>query len=298
MAKLAMHLGTMGGKPSKFRLPYSRTPNFQLPEFIPKDKRKGELTVAMYYCMALINLKRNIEGVALNEDDSDKQADVIVYEDGKKQYIQITRLTFTDFERRKSHNNKTAIEFATTIQNKVQVDFVLIVNLFPKEKHRVPLDQLKKRRRASIENNLVDFVAKCIKDNIDLLRKAEENISFHKLDSELSQFYDGIDLLPVPKGFYPNVPGLNNVYVNYKFYDSTYDDSDIEKEVDRIYHAKNDGHSEVLLIWANGHELLDEGKIVKALRTKFIRTSFDAVYFMIIHLNVKIFIIKATLPSK
>ncbi|HTE33036.1 MAG TPA: hypothetical protein VK666_21785 [Chryseolinea sp.] len=295
MAKLPpMFLGMMEGKSGKFRFPFSRTSNFQLPEFIPKEKRAGELTVAIHYALTLMNMSVPVTGVMLNDNDANGQPDVWLLRDGRKQGIQITRLTFTEFERRRAHHRKIVTDFAAVIHANTQLDFRLVVQIFPREKHRVPLSGLSKGRRTTIETTLMKFVSSAINLHKDTLRKAVMNVTIDSLGPVLSPHFHAIDFVAVPDEHFASVPGVGNIFVNYKFYDSAYDDSDVQKEVAKIYRAKNNGSAEVLIVWANEHELLDTNKIVKSLRNAFTETSFHEVYFIAFNVNGKMFPIKGS----
>lgn len=295
MAKLpTVNIGFIGGKSSKFRLPYSQTPDFQIPDLIPRDKRMGELTIGIRYAEFLIRNNVAVNGVRLNDDDSNGKADVLLFRENKTQGIQITRLTFTEYERRKAIHAKKVIGFVETLQSRIQIDFQLIIQIFPRERFTIPLIQLKRNKQSAIEQALIDFVVTGIQSNLDRLKMDGENVPLHHLPSDLRHYFSGVNLLAVPMNYYPNVPGGGNFYIDYKFYDSAYDDNDIEKEVGKIYRAKNGASAEVLIIWANGYELLDEGKIVRAFRSAFEITSFHEVYFLVSQADGKLYPIKGS----
>lgn len=105
MAEIFVNLGRMEkGRSTTFKFPYSRGRLILEPEFIPKEKQQQELVLGMYFSQVLMyRSKRNIQGVCLAPEDKEKNkgSDIIVTEDGVEHYIQISRLSFTNYERRK-----------------------------------------------------------------------------------------------------------------------------------------------------------------------------------------------------
>ncbi|HEU5292451.1 MAG TPA: hypothetical protein VFU05_17510 [Cyclobacteriaceae bacterium] len=283
-----INLGRIEGKPTTFKFPYSRSRVHLEPEFIPKDKKKAELIIGMYFCQIhLLNLNHNVQGVRLNEDDSAGQADIFVTESGKELSVQITRLTFTDFETRKSIAKKKSIEYSKAIWQKIQVDFPLIVTIFPRNKHKVPLNKGTNRR--SIEGKLLDLIVSLISSNHNVLAERTKSFNIDITDEELKEHFYSIDLCPVPQGMFANVFGFENIFVNYNFYGSTYDSVDAIKAVEDLYQKKSGGTSEILLIWANSFEIHDMTEIVETLRKMFSESTFKEVQLMTFDDNVALF---------
>ncbi|MBX2966203.1 MAG: hypothetical protein KF845_08670 [Cyclobacteriaceae bacterium] len=290
MGTVFVNLGRLEGKPTTFKFPYSRSRVYLEPEFIPKDKRKAELIIGMYFCqIQLINLSKNIDGVRLNDDDSNKQGDIIYYDNGELKYVQLTRLTFTDFETRKSMVKHKSIDFAKRIGEKIKLDYPLIITIFPKNKHKVPLKNFKRKGRIEIEERLIEMIFKSITNNSEKLKNGATHIEINIGDELLKKYYYSLDLVPVPKGFYPNVWGSDNIFINYNFYGSTYDNIDADKAINELFLKKNLGHSDTLLIWANSFELHNLKGIVEKLIEKFSNSTFKFVYLMTFNDNVALF---------
>jgi hypothetical protein len=160
------------------------------------------MTVAIHYALTLMNMSIKVNGVVLNDNDAHAQPDVWLFREERRQGIQITRLTFTDFERRRAHHKKIATNFATAIHVNTALDFRLVVQIFTKEKHRVPLAHLSKNRRATTEATLIKLVTHSIKTHKETLRKAESNVTINSLGPILDPHFHSIDLVAIPDGFF------------------------------------------------------------------------------------------------
>ena len=86
-----------------------------------------------------------------------------------------------------------------------------------------------------------------------------------------------------------NVYGCDNIFINYNFYGSTYDDNDADKAIDDLFTKKDRGFADLLLIWANSFELHGLEKIARKLRARFSNSSFENVQFMTFNDNVALF---------
>jgi hypothetical protein len=289
MGNAVIQLGHMEKKSSTFKFPWSRARVHLEPEFIPKEKEIAEMMLAMYFSQIhMLRQKKKVSGIRLNENDSNKNADVIITADGKDISVQITRLTFTNFETRKSIAKRKSLEFAGRISERVKLLNEVVITIFPKQKHKIPLKNLGSRAK-TLEKKLLDLIVLSINSNIEKLVPDSGNIQVTIKDGELKEHFYFVDICPVPKGMYANVYGVNNVFINYNFYGSTYDDSDADKAINDLFNRKDRGHADLLLIWANSFELHGLDKIVQKLRDRFSDSSFQNIQFMTFHDNVALF---------
>ncbi len=289
MANAIIKLGHMEKKSSTFKFPWSRARVHLEPNFIPKDKQIAEMMLSMYFCQIhMVRLDRKVSGIRLNENDSNKSADVIITADGKDISVQITRLTFTNFETRKAIAKRKSLEFAKAISERVNLSNEVVITIFPKQKHKIPLKNLGSRGK-TLEKKLLDFIVFSINTNKEKLVPDSGNIDAVIKDGELREHFYSVDICPVPKGMFANVYGHNNVFINYNFYGSTYDDSDADQAIDELFKRKDQGVADLLLIWANSFELHGLEKIVQKLRDRFQDSSFENVQFMTFHDNVVLF---------
>ncbi len=290
-----LNLGNIGkdGNKGKFGFPFSRT-YYREPEIIPKDKRKGEFAVGMYFAQMILPY-RKVEGVRLNQDDSDKGADLILFQDGREVPIQVTRLTFNNFSERKAIVKSKSLKFAEQIHQKVQPPFRVLIRIMPNEIYKAPLSSLKKRGRENLEQKLLDNINDFLIKSIPQLQANPEIYTQHWFNgSELSKYFSSIDIQQIPAGFYAHVPGFENIFIDYYAYNSGYNESDIKQTLNKIYDAKNNGRSEILIIWANDYELFERQKIADGLVERFADSSFKEVYFMTFREDVHFWVVKPT----
>ena len=274
-----------------FKFQYSKyDPMHPEPHFIPKEKKKAEFIIGMYYSQfRILHLNENIDKIELNKDDSNKNHDLLIRQNSIEKTLQITRLTFTKYDERKSVAKQKSINIALAITKEVKIDFKLNVNIFPTEtKDKIPLRSIKSKRNVT-ESKLTSFIEESIKKNQDALKSKSDPI-WLKVDEELSKHFKFIVLNPIPKNCYSRFYGTNNVFINYDFNDIAYDERDIGKSIHELYEKKNNGSSEILLIWANIFELrLHLNFIVQKLHEKFIESSFKEVFLMTFEDNIGLF---------
>jgi hypothetical protein len=283
MAEVFINLGHIEkGRPTTFKLPYSRGLILE-PEFIPKETQPQELVLGMYFSQILLyRSKRNIQGVRLAppEKEKDKGADIIVTEDGIDYYIQVSRLLFTNYERRKQLAKQQSISFAKRIFDTIpKFNFEIVIKIFPKDKHKVPLSSVGGRVRGNIERALLLAITKVISDNVDLVNK-RQRLQVDLSRDTLGQHFYSFDVYPVPDNLFANVWGHENIFVEYDFAGSTYNEQDEDIVVQDLFDKKNNGTADTLLIWCNSFELHNARRIADKLLAKFAASSFQKVYLM------------------
>lgn len=284
MAEVFINLGHIEkGRPTTFKLPYSRGRLILEPEFIPKETQPQELVLGMYFSQILLyRSKRNIQGVRLAppEKEKDKGADIIVTEDGIDHYIQVSRLLFTNHERRKQLAKRQSISIAKRIFDTIpKFNFEIVVKIFPKNKHKVPLSSVSGRMRGNIERALLLAITKVISDNVDLVSK-RQRLQVDLSKDALGQHFYSFDVYPVPDNFFANVWGHENIFVEYDFAGSTYNEQDEDIAIQDLFDKKNNGTADTLLIWCNSFELHNAKRIADKLLAKFGASSFQKVYLM------------------
>jgi hypothetical protein len=289
MGNAIIKLGHMEGKSSTFKFPWSRARVHLEPNFIPKDKQTAEMMLTMYFCqMHMLHMGKKVTGIKANENDSNKNADTFITADGKDISIQITRLMFTNYETRKAIAKRKSLEFAKAISGRVNLLHEVVITIFPKQKHKIPLKNLGSRAK-TLEKKLLDLIVLSVNMNIEKLVPDSGNVDVLIKDGELREHFYSIDICPVPKGMYANVYGLNNIFINYNFNGSTYNDSDSDKAIDELFKRKDRGVADLLLIWANSFELHGLEKIVQKLWDRFGDSTFQNVQFMTFYDNVAFF---------
>ncbi len=291
---MLVNLGTFdkkSGRKGKFGFPFSRG-RYTPPEFIPDDTKKGEVAVALAFVSTILPY-RNVTGFRLNENDANKGADVFVFEDGKEIPVQISRLTFNYFARRKKIAENKGRVFAELIYNEIPVPFIVHIQIMPQDSYSEPLKNLQASQRNKIEKKLLQVAIEFVKKSIPLLQQPPyEHQQYWIKETELKKYFSSITIQIVPKGFYSHHPNYKSIHVEYAFSNSGYNDADVKKTLDKMYNRKNEGLSETLILWANDYELFDRDAIVEAIVKRFAETTFNEIFFLAFHENVHIWAIK------
>jgi len=276
-----------------FKFQYSNhhpvNPNYR---FIPQDKILAEKILGWHYFQfKKIHFKQDMQDFLHNNDDSHKKADVYFKENGGKKGMQITQLLFTQHEARRIAADNKNKEFVHAILKLIRPKRPVIINIMPQAaKSQIPLFDVK-RGKSKIEAEIIDFIAESIKVH-QATFDTENNPIWIPVEGErLNKHIRTIVLNPVPPGCFPRFYGRDNIYVNYDFDDVSFNDNDIDNAVSDIFIKKNNGKSEILLIWSDDHELAaQKRKVVEKLYLKFYSSSFKEVYFMTFYNHIEMFI--------
>jgi len=214
------------------------------------------------------------------EDEINKGSDVIVTENGIDRFIQISRLTFTNYERRKQIAKKQSIAFARRVHKGIpSFKFEIVVKIFPKGKHKVPLSNQSNRERSNIENGLLAAISKVITDNVDQINQ-RQRLQVDLSADQLGKYFYSFDVYPVPDGFFANVWGHENVFIEYDFAGSTSNEIDEDTAISELFERKNNGRADTLLIWCDSFELQDEQRVANKVMAKFKYAHFQEVFLM------------------
>lgn len=279
---------TNGKKFGTFKFQYSKYhPVEKEHNYLLKDKTFKELVIAHWFSQTLRrNYNANFEKLKLNKDDSNKQADVLFSEGGKEKGIQLTQLQFTNLEERKQVAKVKNLEFAKSIAHFVQMKEPIIINIHPNyKKDEIPLKNIKKGK-AKIEAKLINFIGTYLNNNKPSIENSDSPI-WIVLEKDLNQYYKTICINRIPRDGHPNFPGTENIFINYDFNDASYNEKDVETAALEIFHKKNFGSSNILLIWSDWFELVQQERMVfEKIYGQFRDTSFEEVYFMTF-INIK-----------
>jgi hypothetical protein len=289
-----VNLGTFdkkSGRKGKFGFPFSRG-HYTPPEFIPDDTKKGEMTVALAFLSTILPY-RNVTGFRLNEDDSNKGADIFIFENGKEIPVQISRLTFNYFPRRRKIAESKGRVFAELIYKEIPVPFVVHIQIMPQDSYLEPLRNLRANQRDKIEKELLEVTIEFVKKSIPLLQHPPYNHQQYWIkEPELGRYFSSISIQIAPKGFFSHHPSYNSIHVEYAFSNSGYNNDDVKKALDKMYDRKNEGLSETLILWANDYELFDRDAVAKEIAKRFAETTFNEIFFLAFHDIVHIWAIK------
>lgn len=226
------------------------------------------------------NFNRSITETKVCSDDSHKNPDILMREDSIWRGVQITQLLFTRYEERKDISARMNQSLADAIAMAITLPFPLIVNIQPTaQKGEIPMEDVRKKGR--LQSELVDFIINMLKKNQAILETSKTPLYFNVDKPKLAPHFRHIALNPIPKHATSRFPSNGNISVNYDQDDVAFNDNDIAAAIDEVFDKKNNGNSEILLIWADNFGLnFHERKIVEGLYSKFSNSSFEEVYFM------------------
>lgn len=214
-----------------------------------------------------------------NQDDSHKNPDLFVHLDGKLIGVQVTQFVLNDYLLKFNQAKRICEKLSKLISNEFLPPIKINVQISTPWNN----NELKKTN-PKIFKKLSKEIANCIKQNISTLSTKNEYLNFRLNEFDYKDVADDYNLYPVPSTHQSNYFGDNNIYVDYGFDDISISKEDIIDTVNKIYNDKNNGKSEVLLIWGNENEFMNTNKvIIDCLKQKFSKTSFKSVYFLTFH---------------
>ncbi|MEP7376832.1 MAG: hypothetical protein ABI675_25765 [Chitinophagaceae bacterium] len=264
------------------------------PRFIPHDDKKlAENILGSFFCQFLgKQFESSITNYTHNKDDSDKKADITFCENSLSKGLQITQLQFTRHEERKAHARRIAEQLVNDILKLIVPRFPIIVNVFPKDnKSEIPLSQIK-NGKSKILSELADHIAFALRENQDKFFTSSSPIWLDVTNPKLSQHYGRIVLNRVPPNCFPRFYGRKNVFINYDIDDVAFEEADADDAVHQILRKKNNGSSNMLLIWSDEFEIgaFDKKKVADKIHNSFISSTFEEVFFMTFTNNPPMFV--------
>lgn len=118
-----------------------------------------------------------------------------------------------------------------------------------------------------------------ISENVDYLTK-RQRLQIDLSKDKLGEHFYSFDIYPVPDEFFANAWGYENIFIEYDFAGSTYNEADEDIAIHTLFDKKNGGSSDTLLIWCNSFELQNDQRIANKVMAKFSDSSFQKVYLM------------------
>jgi hypothetical protein len=264
-----------------FKWQYSRYGPVNRDRFIPKEKRLAEPMLTCFFIQTLrANFRRGITDTKVCSDDSHKRPDMLMLEDGQWRGIQITQLVFTRFEERAASSKTIAHAMADAIYKAVQPQTPVIVNVYPTVlKGENAMEGVNKKGKLQAE--LATFIIEALKKNLSDLHPGMPPIHVAIDAPKLAPHFHHLAFNPLPVKAVSRFPSSGNISVNYDQDDVAYNDNDIAEAIDYIFNKKNNGSSEILLVWADNFGLdFRQRQIATSLALKFSGSSFEEVYLM------------------
>lgn len=266
----------LGGKSLKFSS--SMGPYIKPPPAVSGDKQSKELLLTQVFAEMLHRDGAKITKVEVNEDDSHGRPDTLMTIDEKELGIQLTKISLNDPLRRINVSESQTNEILNFIPTGINIPKPLNVYIYlnSEDKNSIPSGKLKRKKK------LAELIASKIEEQrINLFSEEPDLFGFVIDDPELKKMASSITITPVNSGQHSTFIGRNGIHINYEFDLHDWDESDLNKEIERIIEAKEGGTEDILLIWGDRFELLYQDKaIAEVLQEKFVDTQFKKVYFL------------------
>lgn len=260
----------------KFQSTFAPPGNF-IKKVIPGEKRQAEFYLSILFAQYLLFNNTLIDKIELNKQDENKGADINARINGKDIGIQLTRLVPDDYLSRRKAAYEKSFLIAKDIAQRLTVNFQVNINIFPKKatSKKIPSRDLKSN------NSLVDEIVQNLKTEIENNQLESNFINKAVINKKAQQIARSYSFYKIPPGQFSTFPGVNNVHVNFDFDSIHITSSELSRQIDKIYKNKNQGSAELLIIWADQHEILEQIKeVADLIKVKFSESSFSEVYFM------------------
>lgn len=260
----------------KFQTTFS-PPNTFIRKVIPTEKRKAEFYLSILFAQYLLFNNRQIDKIELNDYDENRGSDINTRIDGKDIGIQLTRLVPDSYMTRKKVAYDKSLFVASEISQRIEPDFPLNINIYPQYIDQVGIPS--KNLKSNIA--LIDEIAQNLKNDLSKLKSESETIFKSVYNKKAQEIAKSYTFNPIQKDQYSSFPGKDNVFVNFEFDLIHITDIELSAQINKIYNNKNNGSSQILIIWADQHEILEQIKEVsQMINKKFQDSSFQEVFFM------------------
>lgn len=265
----------------RFKLPFSLNGALENnPKWVDeKETEKVENLIGHLFTNYLREVeKRKVLYFSPNPKDDHKNPDLLIHLDGKVYGIQVTQFVLREYLSRFNQAKRICEKISEFISDIYKPPIKINVQIStPWESDEVP----KPKAPTKKYKKLAKEIASKISENIEVLTSKNEYLNFYLNRSEFKEIADDYNLYPVPQGNKSNFFGDNNVYIDYGFDDVLIFEEDIKETAEKVYNDKNDGNSEILIVWGDERQFMNTEKhIIKALTERFENTTFESVYFM------------------
>jgi len=262
-----------------FKLPYSLNgPLYKRPKWVNENNTKEveNLTGGLFVNYLRQVEKRKVLYFSHNENDENKNPDIFIHIDGKIQSAQITQLVLNGYLKKFNQTRKLCEKISNLIVEIYKPPIKINVQIYPPWEAEEPL-----KTTGKVHKKAATIIANNISENIGTLMSENKFQNFDFDKNVFGNFADSFNLLPVPNIHQSNYFGDNNVYIDYEFDDIKISKEDIENSVNKIFIDKEDGNSDILLIWGDLNHFMDTMPLIfEKLQEKFKETSFKSVYFL------------------
>ncbi len=274
------------GCSGSFKIGYSRgEPTYMAPKLL-SNKKTEEYFITSLFAQTLINNQIPVIGVEVCEDDKDKGADTVINRlNDEPITIQVTRFTLTDYIKRKKIAEAQINSIIDQVLSLFKAEFPINISINALKQEKFPLNN------KIMKNALATEIADALKKNYTILRTSNEFVNVSTNDKRIIPFSPLLTLQSIPKGFFSNFRGKENIFIDFSFDNVMFDFLDIKNECLNIFNKKNGGKAMVLLIWADTFDILyDPKQIIEQLKIQFKDTTFESVLFFNFFNNIPLYL--------
>lgn len=263
----------------RFKLPFSLNGALEnQPKWVDeKETEKVENLIGHLFTRYLREVeKRKVLYFSPNTKDDHKNPDLLIHLDGKLYGIQVTQFVLREYLSRFNQAKRICEKISGYISDIYKPPIQINIQIStPWDSDDVPKAPAKKYKK------LGKVIADKISENIETLKTKNEYLNFYLNKTEFKDIAEDFNLYPIPKGNKSNFFGANNIYIDYGFDDVLIFKEDIEQTADKVFRDKNNGNSEILIVWGDERQFMNTEKhIIKALTERFADTTFESVYFI------------------
>lgn len=263
----------------RFKLPFSLDGALENnPKWVDETKtEKVESLIGHLFTKYLREVeKRKVLYFSPNKKDDHKNPDLLIHLDNKVHGIQVTQFVLRDYLSRFNQAKRICEKLSGFITDIYKPPIKINIQIgTPWDSDEVPKAPIKKYKK------LAKVIAEKISENIGKLTTKNEYLNFYLNKTEFKDIAEGYNLYPIPERNKSNFFGDNNIYIDYGFDNVLIFKEDVQETADKIYNDKNDGNSEILIIWGDERQFMKTEKhIIKASTERFKETTFESVYFM------------------
>jgi len=267
-------------KAANFKILSGKYPLGFAKRLVPKDKQEEELFISEL----LKNALEEITEITLSDDDSNKGSDTKCIWNGKEKGIQVTRFAISNSRSTAIVAQKLSIKILKNIYPRLNPKYRTIISFDSIFDDSNEIVKLKKKKLEKLCNFIVEKVS-----NHKHIHAGKKGwmYSMFPYPIEVPEFLkpEVTSILiqhPPDNHFFIYLPGKDKIWINWNFDRRTIDENIVETESKSIFEKKNEGKSEILLIWCNGDEVFFRiNEIRTQLEFEFQRTTFEYVFLIV-----------------
>lgn len=268
-------------KTSNYKMLSGKYPRVYVDRIVPREKEQEELFISELLKISI----KGISEIKLSEDDSNKGSDTKCIWDGEEKGIQVTRFAISNSRSTSIVAQKVSIKILENIYERLNLKYRVVVSFDSIFDDSNDIVKLKKKKLEKLCDYIVE---KASSHNPEHLGKKGLKYWMFPYAIEVPEFLKPditrIIIQYPPDDHVMHVPGRDKIWINWNFNKRTIDENIIATESESIFKKKNEGKSEILLIWCDLDEVFNRiEEILNELKSKFQKTTFEYVFLVALH---------------